>query len=150
MTDTQKQYLRVLRALAKVENNRGKDLEEYEDDVWSFFQNCWHLKDWVKNDNAIPETIRNSVETDVAKVQALVVCADLANRSKHLKLTRPRIDADVAKRDLTIHAAPPGKGYGEYYFKIQLNDGSELDAIEVAKKAAAEWQRLLASYGIHA
>jgi len=135
MTNTLEQYSRLLRALKRIENNRNRLMEEYEDDVWFFFQNCWHLKDWVKNDDNIPQKVKKSIEKDIEKYDALCICADLANRSKHLKLERNiRRDAKVSSRDTVINAGPPGKGYGEYFFKIQLDDGRELDAIEVARE----------------
>ena len=90
MTESLKQWERVKRALLRIENNKKRQMDEYEDDVWNFFQNCWHLKDWIKNDVAIDSAHRESVECDVNKVDELVICADLCNRSKHLTLDRKR------------------------------------------------------------
>lgn len=142
------QFERASRALRKMRNNRNRELVDYEDDVWCFFQNCWHLKDWIRNDDRIPQEHRDSVENDVCQSEALCICADLANRSKHLKLTTKRLDAAVTKRNLTIHAGPPGKGFGEYCFVVLLDDGSERDAIAVAEAALNEWKRLLNRYGV--
>jgi hypothetical protein len=50
MTASLQQVARVERGLTYVCSNRDRELVEYEDDVWNFFQNAWHLKDWVKND----------------------------------------------------------------------------------------------------
>ena len=91
---------------------------------------------------------RDSVEQDASQSEALRICADLANRIKHLRLDNKRHDADVSKRNLTIHVGPPGKGSHEYDFTILLNDGRELDAIAVASDAMREWSRLLNEYGI--
>ena len=27
---------------------------EFQDMVWAFFQNCWHVKDWIENDRWFP------------------------------------------------------------------------------------------------
>ena len=149
MSDTQKQFSRVQRALARVEKNKNRVLEEYEDDIWCFFQNCWHLKDWVKNDGAISIKHRDAVEKDVRKFEELKICEDLANRSKHLKLTRNiQMNAEVKKRNTIIFAGPPGEGYGKYEFKIQTANGREFDAIEVAKKSVEHWETILRSYGV--
>jgi len=129
-------------------NSRNRDLFNYEDDVWHFFQDCWHLKDWIKNDDQISKVHRDSVENDANRSEALRICADLANRSKHLKLTNRRLDADVSKRNLTINVGPPGEGFGEYNFVVLLEDGRELDAIAVAEDAMKEWRRLLEVYGV--
>jgi hypothetical protein len=51
MAAWQSQYDRLLRSLRKVER-ADEDPTVQLDDLFSFFQNCWHLKDWIKNDDA--------------------------------------------------------------------------------------------------
>jgi hypothetical protein len=51
------------------------------DRLFHFFQDAYHLKDWIKND---PATKRLPVETAIAA--ELAVCADLANGTKHFRL----------------------------------------------------------------
>lgn len=149
MCDTIKQWKRLNRALKKIENNRNRQLDEYEDDIWSFFQNCWHLKDWIKNDDTVHEKHRKSVEKDLKKIDSILMCADLANRSKHLKLTSSRVDADVSSRGIHIHAAPQGRGgYVEYKFIITDSTGCHYDAIEIAKSSVKKWFEILTSYNI--
>jgi len=147
MNESLKQWERVKRALLRIENNKNRQMDEYEDDVWNFFQNCWHLKDWIKNDPAINSVHQESVECDVKKVDELVICADLCNRSKHLKLTCKRVDADVTGRNININTGPPGEGYGEYNFIITIDDGRSFDAITVARISVEKWAGLLESYG---
>jgi hypothetical protein len=143
------QFERVIRSFGKMTDNRNRELVEYEDDVWHFFQDCWHLKEWIKNDDRIPKEYRLKVEADVARSETLRICADLANRSKQLKFDRrPRLDADVSKRNLTIHAGPPGIGSGQYDFIILLEDGREIAATAVAEAAMNEWRQLLVSYEV--
>ncbi len=151
MNESLKKWERVKRGLTRIENNKNRQMEEYEDDLWFFFQNCWHLKDWIKNDAAIDEGHCNSVEEDVVKIKELVICGDLCNRSKHLKLNRKRkhtVDADVLSRDTDIHTGLPGEGYGEYNFKITIDDGRTFDAITVAQISVKKWTGLLTSYGV--
>ena len=49
MPEYMDQLNRVRRMLDRI-NRQDREPIEYGDDIWSFFQNCWHLKDWVKND----------------------------------------------------------------------------------------------------
>jgi len=64
------QLARVRRFLARVENlsvNPKFELPpekqtEYEDMLYAFFQNCWHLKDWIKHDAAAPSTLADRIE----------------------------------------------------------------------------------------
>lgn len=50
---------------------------EYEDDLQHFLQDCWHLKDWIRNDRGIG--IGERIESEVARHESLMVVADLAN-----------------------------------------------------------------------
>jgi hypothetical protein len=160
MTASAEQFARVQRALARVRSNRNRDLVGYEDDVWNFFQNAWHLKDWVKNDPDVDAAHRNEVENDVAGVEVLQICADLANRSKHLELRRKRLDADISKRSTHVHAGvvhlPLGgassatPGYGEVILTILAADGREFGALETAEQVVAQWRNLLGKYRVPA
>lgn len=158
MTASEQQFARMERALERVRSNRNRRIVEYEDDVWNFFQHAWHLKEWVKNDSEIDRRYRDAVEDDVSTIEALQICADLANRSKHLQLTHKRLDADVSTRNThifagTAHLSSGGKqrntpGYGKLIFMIRVEDGREFDVIHTAGKIAGEWRCLLAKYGV--
>jgi len=156
------QYHRVLRYLEKVKNqNRGA--LEYSDDIWAFFQNCWHLKDWIKNDPAISNNIRNKIEKETKKFDSLMICADLANRSKHLELTFSiRKDANITGIDSNIHTAPciiylneetdslkpQEKGYVEHPFYIETSDGKKMDGLSVALQSVDDWGKILHKYSL--
>src|SRR5271157_2999438 len=93
----QEQLARVRRSLARVESSSvNPKLElppekqtEYEDMLFTFFQNCWHLKDWIKNDAAAPATLAAPIERLCRQYQSLLLSADIANGAKHLKLAMP-------------------------------------------------------------
>jgi hypothetical protein len=52
MTDKyQEQLSRAKRFLDRMEKLPA-DQTEYEDMFWAFFQNCWHVRDWIKNDSS--------------------------------------------------------------------------------------------------
>jgi hypothetical protein len=63
-----KQLARARRFLHRLEHRTAPDfgtvmeiLNDYEDNLWSFFMNCWHVKDWVQNDDTLPELLRKKV-----------------------------------------------------------------------------------------
>jgi hypothetical protein len=92
----QNQWARVLRWYDRfsriergVENYSPSDFSD--DEMWAFFINCYHMKDWLTNDPASGLTSR-AVEDFVAKPPNLSLCGDLANGSKHAVLTRARVD----------------------------------------------------------
>ena len=53
---------RARRFLARAEAIEGFADVDFQDVMWAFFQNCWHVKDWVLNDSKperlVPGTVR--------------------------------------------------------------------------------------------
>jgi hypothetical protein len=135
------QFRRMERFLGRIENDdRGAD--DYDDDLWSFFQHCWHLKDWVANDDALPQDVRDRVASTVHSNRSLMVCADLANRTKHLKLTKMnRHDARVTQRNTTVYLGNPVRSTSEHI--ITLRDGTTLVALDLARRAVEDWRQIL-------
>lgn len=146
------QFARVHRFLKRIEN-QDRDSNEYDDDLWSFFQNCWHLKDWIKYDDSVSSNIQNSIEKDALNYLSLRICSDLCNRSKHLKLIRKiQEDAKITSRSTTVNV-PTLSMNNENNAKLKctstcehiitLQDGSKHVALEVASQAVADWENLL-------
>jgi hypothetical protein len=64
--------------------------DNYLDEVYAFFMNCYHLKDWIKHDSMVAATIRQAVEPHIDSNRPLRLCADICNSLKHLRLTSSR------------------------------------------------------------
>lgn len=150
MSKFSEQFERVKRSLEKIEN-QDRDSTAYDDDLWHFFQDCHHLKDWIINDPNVPEKIKgengDNIERFINSSEELQICADLANRSKHLELNRaPRIGAKVTSRSVTIYPPTAGSdsvGTSTCEHTITLEDGSKRIALDVAKKAVKAWESFL-------
>jgi hypothetical protein len=117
---------------------------EYGDDLWSFSQNCWHLKDWIKNDPSVPARVRRSIEALVADSPPLMICADLANGTKHLKLREPRVGAKPFRWNLFI---TPGE-WSKVEYLIDIGSGNQQDGLELARACLLEWERILTAQGL--
>lgn len=66
-----------------------------EFDLFSFFEACYHLKDWIKNS---PDYERLSdVEVFVNNSPAMRICADICNTLKHKNLRSRRSYANVGE-----------------------------------------------------
>jgi hypothetical protein len=89
MTGWPEQFSRMLRALHKLERPHADRTLEL-DEIYSFVQNAWHLKDWIRNDDSLPRRVSSSVVRAAETIDSLQFCADLANGSKHLKLQPSR------------------------------------------------------------
>jgi hypothetical protein len=140
------QFRRVKRYLARIEN-QSRDSTDYDDDLWSFFQNCWHLKDWIKNDPDISASVSEQIEDIVDNHPNIVICADLANGTKHSRLDRKgRVGAQFTERNVTVHLGNPTTSESEHI--ITLQDGTQVVALDVAKKAVEEWQTIFATHGL--
>jgi hypothetical protein len=63
VTGYRDQLDRMRRFLARIlDRERVPDIAAYQDDVWSFFQNCWHLKDWVKHDPLLDDATKDRIK----------------------------------------------------------------------------------------
>jgi hypothetical protein len=145
MTPYREQLERVRRFLIRVQNE-DRDSIVYDDDLWAFFQNAWHLKDWIKHDSSISTKSRERIRKAAEASDELQVCADLANRSKHFKLTNKRRDADVTSRNTTVF--PGANRDSELTHIITLDDGTQLIAQELAKTVVDLWGEILAREGL--
>jgi hypothetical protein len=97
LTGWRAQYERMQRSYARVTASHASSVA-YDDNLHHFMQDCWHLKEWILNDPAT--RIGKAIKDHVKGYPSLLICADLANGSKHLKLTKkPRVGAKVTSTE---------------------------------------------------
>jgi hypothetical protein len=128
------------------ETNEGRphdrESDYYRDEVYSFFQNAYHLKDWLRNDSAVSARV-GDVESMIEGSQSFRLCADLCNGSKHLKLTKHKQSADtkLTKQDFRLAVAddPP-----TISAKYEVDSGGKTyDAFTLAQACMTEWESYL-------
>src|SRR5688500_903473 len=124
----QEQWERAVRWYERFrELNHGREhtmpSDNYQDEIYAFFQNCYHLKDWIKNDAAAPARMKQAVEGHISGSPALSLCADLCNASKHFTL-------NSAPRSGTVPTAGPrqfglqlGGGANTLTMRVQIQSG---------------------------
>jgi hypothetical protein len=127
-----------------------RESDHYVDTIYHFFQDCYHLKDWLKNDPASTSQARD-VETEITNSAALSLCADLANATKHLVLTKRARTGD------------PQTSFGPKHYKVGLtvgepttiaadfevlSGGSSWDAFNIAEGAMDDWLKYLKRVGL--
>lgn len=123
---------RVRRLLEVIEGHRHRSDVEFKDHMWSFFQHCWHLIDWLQHDRLASEGQKQAVKTKVHASALLAMCRDLCSGTRHagLKtLPRPGAPRAAASMDCLVH-----DGFGN------LISGKKL-----ARDCLAEWLRILES-----
>ncbi len=136
-------------------NDYSVNQSEYKDALWSFFQNAYHLKDWIKNDERI--SLKNNIENYINESKYIKIAAALANRSKHLKLTSERgHNSDCNKESVTIFLntlsldnevnklMPKPKVI--YYYLIENDNNESFNHIDLADNIINEWTELIEKY----
>jgi hypothetical protein len=126
---------RIRRFLERIEGQHPTDVE-FKDIMWSFFQHCWHLIDWLQHDGLVSEAQKRAVRTKVHASALLAMCRDLCNGIRHAALeslaSRTAVQRHTGKMDCLIH-----DGFGN------LISGRKL-----AHDCVAEWLRILESQGL--
>jgi hypothetical protein len=143
------QYRRMMRCYEKfatIDRGRVYDAssENYDDEVFAFFLNCYHLKDWIKNDEKAGIAAQNDVESLINSSYPLRLCADICNSHKHLKLSFPRSDEypRLAKTHYSVHGGTPTTVTVKY--EIETSNGP-VDAFTLATQCVDEWQSFITS-----
>jgi hypothetical protein len=147
------QWERVQRFFLRFESlsksiDHSRPSQEYDDDVYAFFQNCYHLKDWIKND---PYCARwPSVEALINGDAYLKLCADLCNAQKHLTLTtsrssqNPVFDGGTIKLNITEGAGPTQVKVAVAYNIATATLGT-IDALDLARNCVNSWKTFIAA-----
>jgi hypothetical protein len=138
LTNWMSQYERMSRSYDRLSKTYTSSVE-YDDDFQHFFQDCWHLKDWIKNDPSVSLDI--DIEAEVKAHKALRITADLANGCKHFVRDNHREGAYVTEKSVTAHLAQ-NRGVDVAHI-VTLSDGTRVSAQNVAKEAVAAWESIL-------
>ena len=120
--------------------------EEIEDFLWAFFQNCWHIKDWLRNDRSVAEAAKAAVLRGVNANADLLAVADLANGSKHLGRAKGRERIGAEDSGIQFNSEPGGGTTVDHL--ISIRNGETVSALDLGMNAMMAWQRLLRDAGL--
>lgn len=134
---------RTRRFLDRVMGSHASEVE-FQDMMWSFFQHCWHLKDWVKNDPLASPAQKTSVIKQAHNATCLRVCRDLCNGTKHLGLDRKPSSGTGASHDHLNITITPGQPW-DVDCMIDDGHGKTTSGKQLARDCVAEWERILQS-----
>lgn len=104
-----------------------------------FFQNCYHLWDWIK-EGSHSKISQKDIQSFIHNSECLKVCKDLCNGSKHAEIISDTdIHSDyVVDKDWKIHGR---------ILIVKCGD-KKYDALDLAKKCIEEWNRFFKEKGI--
>ena len=157
MTDLRKhqeQFERMKRwyeRIKKIDEGRPHNLSflnlpssYFYDEVYAFFQNCYHLKDWIKNDDTV-KLPKEDVEDFIKQDKYMCLCADICNGTKHLKLTRPpksKQDPEFAGRKFSVSLGGGPEPIIGVKFSIKTKTRT-IDAFELASECVRKWEEFI-------
>ena len=131
------QLNRVRRWWRRLSN--ATDPHDREDYLYAFFENAFHLRDWLRDTGEV-------AEADLAKFfevnEEMRLCRDLANSHKHYSLRH------------ASQSAPPSEvreywpGGGNFTADVSLtilSEGKKYDAFVLAKRILDRWEEFIAS-----
>lgn len=146
------QWEKVCHLLKVIDAPEKEDSKLYDYDLVTFFQECWHLKDWILNDPKVNQTVKQKVKDEIHKKEACIVkypniliCADLANLSKHMNNKSSESGARITNRNMTFYL---GKGEAISDHIITLDNGTKYHAKDVARRAVQEWEGFMKANGL--
>ncbi len=155
------QYDRMKRWYARfeaIDKGRQHDVssDNYVDEVYAFFLNCYHFKDWIKHDPAVLpafgsyKAVDAAVEGAIKADRSLKLCADICNSLKHLRLTRPEKSGESPTFGAKHFALSLGPGLPttiSLKHEVDTTSGPE-DAFQLATKCVTAWDGFLATSGL--
>jgi len=148
------QYKRVRRWWTRLESlDRGRvhevESENYVDEIYAFFLNCYHLKDWIKNDPEVSTTVQQQVEDHINRNRSLKLCADLCNSLKHLVLTKKQRSGEGPAFGKKDYALKLGGGRARIALNYQVDTtGGPVDAFQLASDCVEAWEDFLSARGL--
>lgn len=117
-----------------------------EFELYSFFEICYHLKDWLKLDKTYPPT---QVENFINDTPALRITADICNRLKHGELNKKPRSKDLGYLTTTLHIRS-GTGSTKDTIsvssaKVETERGIEC-CFSLADECMREWEKYIEKY----
>lgn len=108
-------------------------------------QNMWHLKDWVINDVNFHVKNKKDLIKNIYSSQCLMICADIANGSKHLILKNKKMGGKISKAT-GMHIDTRKNIFKELYY-IDINDHKNkfyrMEIRDFLNDCRQEWQNII-------
>ena len=111
-------------------------------------QSMWHLKDWILNGSHFGASDQAALSKDIHATRCLLVCADIANGSKHLSLSRPKVGG--ALWEATGLHLDTAKGLCREFYYVSCSDSAdEFHGIEIRtllRRCRESWEQIINRY----
>jgi len=146
------QYWSMMRSyerLKRVNTDTGNHISNTDarDTTRDFFNNCYHLKDWLKKDPLLH--LQTSVEDFISNSTPLSLAADFCNAHKHGGLDRGgRSGKEIERINTHVRMDLTPRGFvASSSLEITIS-GQKYDAFDLATQCLAEWEKYLGQNGV--
>ena len=115
------------------------------DNVFNFFVTAYHIRDYIKVKNAIPQVVLETFLKD----QDMQDCRDLCNKGKHLALKLPHVNPTTHVWTGCINGAPMNTlplGGGRKW--VLFTSGREVEVKSLAKRVLDKWDVFFTDHGL--
>src|SRR5271170_1846318 len=127
----QRSYQRLLQA-SQGTDPTARSSEDVRDALYHFFQDAYHLKDWIGNDSSVATTGRRLDVQYIDNSTILQLCADLCNGTKHLGLSPRRtprtgdLSTGFTSQSVNVYGPTAGSnqspGHVEHSWEVTSNN----------------------------
>ena len=105
--------------------------------------NAWHLIDWVYNE--FPEIHKNESLGDFRETlypicESLKIIHDIANGSKHSKVSRPKAAIKKTDKHIGPFSNVFSRVFDQTYLEIEMEDGTKLYFIDIIESVMNFWK----------
>ena len=137
------QFQRLERWCQRVDETTTK--EDLSDFIFTFFQNCFHLKDWLKKTGEVPEEDLDKLTSNNIELQ---ICRDICNATKHFSVVSPCQKFEVSFVQEYCPKFTGGGWFGGDARLIVVTDEKNYDAKELMHKCLKIWKEFLLAKGV--
>ncbi len=144
-----KRWHKILNKI-KISNSPEKQADYQVDCIYSFFINCYHLRDWLEHSKVVDKTKIDKLFGDNIEMK---ICRDICNGIKHLSLTNPSIGNNVSCNcswhGVTLHREyiHPEMRNGNSPLKdsnyVIIADFEKINVFDLADKCINLWDNFL-------
>ena len=155
VSDQWERILRRYQTLKEIDEARAcpASLEEQNDAVLPFFQDCYHFKDWIKN-SCGNESLIIEIEKFVSESPSLTICGEICNGTKHLDTSRSRGykkygEISLPRAYVLIDTNEENPHVKSVKFSVTSAKTKEVfDTFDLATECLKEWRNFLVKQGL--
>jgi len=117
----------------------------FYDEVYAFFMNCYHLKDWIENDDTVKQEDKGKVENFMRKDDSMSLCRDICIKIKHLEQKSVSWSGRVPEfkgREFPVSLGGGDEPIIGVKFSIETETGPK-DAFELASECVRKWEEFI-------